>query len=62
MQIFDLLMNLEDVEKALHFHHLAGASIDENTLKHVAKVTAGVELTPHVVHVRHGGERHLIGI
>ena len=51
VQIFDLLMNLEDVEKALHFHHLASASIDENTLKHVAMVTAGVNLSHHVVHV-----------
>ncbi len=44
-------MNLEDVEKALHFHHLAGASIDEGTLKHVARVTAGVKLGDHVVSV-----------
>ncbi len=52
VQIFDLLMNLEDVEKALHFHTLAGASISESTLKHVAKVTANVTLSDHVVEVQ----------
>ena len=51
IDIFYLLMHIEDVEKALYFHHLAGASIDPATLKHVAKVTAEVSLSDHVVAV-----------
>ena len=37
--------------QALCFYNLAGASIDPGTLKHVAKVCAGVELSDHVVQV-----------
>ncbi|TRY80059.1 hypothetical protein TCAL_06778 [Tigriopus californicus] len=51
INIFYLLMHIEDVEKALCFHNLAGASIDQRTLKHVAKVTADVDLSEHVVNV-----------
>lgn len=51
INIFYLLMHIEDVEKALCFHNLAGASIDQRTLKHVAKVTADVDLSDHVVNV-----------
>ena len=35
---FQLLMHIEDVDKALAFYNLAGASIDPDTLKHVAQV------------------------
>ena len=38
IRIFQLLMHIEDVDKALAFYNLAGASIDPSTLKHVAKV------------------------
>ena len=38
IRIFQLLMHIEDVDKALAFYNLAGASIDPATLKHVAKV------------------------
>ena len=51
IDIFYLLMHIEDVDKALYFYHLAGASIDPATLKHVAKVTADVSLSDHVVNV-----------
>lgn len=44
-------MHIEDVDKALYFYHLAGASIDQKTLKHVAKVCADVDLNDHVVEV-----------
>jgi len=37
--------------QALSFYNLAGASIDKTTLKHVAKVCAGVELRDHLVDV-----------
>lgn len=49
--IFILLMHIEDVDKALYFYRLAGASIDPHTLRHVAKVCAGVELSDHVIDV-----------
>ena len=38
IRIFQVLMHIEDVDKALAFYNLAGASIDPATLKHVAKV------------------------
>jgi hypothetical protein len=37
--------------KALYFYNLAGASIGQATLKHVAKVCADVDLSDHVVDV-----------
>jgi hypothetical protein len=37
--------------QALYFYNLAGASIDQATLKHVAKVCANIELSDHVVEV-----------
>ena len=45
-------MHIEDVDKALYFHNLAGASIDRRMLAHAAKVCAGVELSDHVVRKR----------
>lgn len=50
-RVFNLLMYIEDVERALYFHFLAGASIDRETLKHVAKVCADIELGDHLVDV-----------
>ena len=38
IRIFQLLMHIEDVDKALAFYNLAGASIDPDTLKYVAQV------------------------
>lgn len=43
--------NINDVDTALTFYHIAGASIDEMTLKHVARTVAHVELSDHVIHV-----------
>ena len=51
IKIFHVLMHIEDVDKALYFYHLAGASIDHATLRHVAKVCAGVDLSDHVIDV-----------
>ncbi|XP_064618033.1 calcium uptake protein 1, mitochondrial-like isoform X2 [Liolophura sinensis] len=42
---------INDVDTALSFYHLAGASIDQVTLKHVAKTVAHVNLSDHVVGV-----------
>ena len=38
MDIFQVLVHIEDIDKALTFHHLAGSSIGPHTLLHVAKV------------------------
>lgn len=43
--------NINDVDTALTFYHIAGASIDQATLKHVARTVAMVELTDHVIDV-----------
>lgn len=45
------LQNIADVDTALSFYHLAGVSIDQETLKHVAKTVVHVELSDHVVEV-----------
>ncbi|KAL4240785.1 Calcium uptake protein 1 [Mactra antiquata] len=45
------LQNITDVDTALSFYHLAGVSIDQETLKHVAKTVVHVELSDHVVEV-----------
>ena len=42
---------ITEVDTALTFYHIAGASIDPPTLKHVASTVAHVELRDHVVDV-----------
>ncbi|XP_011305957.1 calcium uptake protein 1 homolog, mitochondrial isoform X2 [Fopius arisanus] len=51
MKFFHFLNNINDVDTALTFYHIAGASIDQSTLKHVAKTVAHVELSDHVIQV-----------
>ncbi|CAG9825275.1 unnamed protein product [Phaedon cochleariae] len=51
MNFFHFLNNINDVDTALTFYHIAGASIDQQTLKHVAKTVAHVELSDHVINV-----------
>ncbi|XP_023347582.1 calcium uptake protein 1 homolog, mitochondrial [Eurytemora carolleeae] len=51
MKIFQVLVHIEDIDKALTYHHLAGSSIKPDTLLHVAKVCANVDLSEHVVRV-----------
>lgn len=51
LNFFHFLNNINDVDTALTFYHIAGASIDEQTLKHVARTVAHVELSDHVIHV-----------
>lgn len=46
-----LLKCIADVDTALTFYHLAGASIDKATFKHVAVTVAGIELDDHVLDV-----------
>ncbi|XP_030752289.1 calcium uptake protein 1 homolog, mitochondrial isoform X2 [Sitophilus oryzae] len=51
LNFFHFLNNINDVDTALTFYHIAGASIDQTTLKHVAKTVAHVDLSDHVIHV-----------
>ncbi|CAH1963749.1 unnamed protein product [Acanthoscelides obtectus] len=51
LNFFHFLNNINDVDTALTFYHIAGAAIDEPTLKHVARTVAHVDLSDHVVHV-----------
>ncbi|XP_046812542.1 calcium uptake protein 1 homolog, mitochondrial isoform X2 [Lucilia cuprina] len=51
LDFFHFLNNVNDVDTALTFYHIAGASIDQATLKHVAKTVAMVELSDHVIDV-----------
>lgn len=45
------LQSISDVDTALSFYHLAGVSIDPETLKHVARTVAHIELTEHVINI-----------
>ncbi|XP_052899025.1 calcium uptake protein 1 homolog, mitochondrial-like isoform X1 [Anopheles moucheti] len=51
LNFFHFLNNINDVDTALTFYHIAGASIDQDTLKHVARTVALVELSSHVIDV-----------
>ncbi|XP_071455464.1 calcium uptake protein 1 homolog, mitochondrial isoform X2 [Hetaerina americana] len=51
LKFFHFLNNINDVDTALTFYHIAGASIDQGTLKHVAKTVAHVDLSDHVIDV-----------
>ncbi|XP_028651042.1 calcium uptake protein 1, mitochondrial [Erpetoichthys calabaricus] len=48
---FKFLKNVNDVDTALSFYHMAGASIDKATMKQVARTVAHVELSDHVCDV-----------
>ncbi|XP_042071128.1 calcium uptake protein 1, mitochondrial isoform X2 [Haplochromis burtoni] len=48
---FTFLKNVNDVDTALSFYHMAGASIDKVTMKQVARTVAKVELSDHVCDV-----------
>ncbi|XP_036355976.1 calcium uptake protein 1, mitochondrial isoform X5 [Octopus sinensis] len=49
IDFWKFLKSINDVDTALSFYHLAGVSIDKETLKHVAKTVANVQLTDHLV-------------
>ncbi|XP_026475772.1 calcium uptake protein 1 homolog, mitochondrial-like [Ctenocephalides felis] len=51
MDFFHFLNNINDVDTALTFYHIAGASIDQATLKHVAKTVARINLSDHIIRV-----------
>ena len=43
--IFQVLNNINDIDTALQFYHIAGAPIERSTMKHVAHTVAGVDLS-----------------
>ncbi|XP_017757702.1 PREDICTED: calcium uptake protein 1 homolog, mitochondrial isoform X2 [Eufriesea mexicana] len=51
LKFFHFLNNINDVDTALTFYHIAGASIDQATLKHVARTVAHVDLSDHIIQV-----------
>ncbi|XP_074648377.1 calcium uptake protein 1, mitochondrial-like [Tubulanus polymorphus] len=51
LNFYTFLKHINDVDTALTFYHVAGASIDQVTLKHVAKTVAGIELNDHIIDV-----------
>ncbi|CAI2351448.1 unnamed protein product [Caenorhabditis sp. 36 PRJEB53466] len=48
---FEFLYHIDDVDIALHFHKMAGMSIDGKLLKRVAVKVTGIPLSDHVVDV-----------
>ena len=42
---------MHDIDTALKFYTIAGASIDKTILKHVSKTVAEVDLSDHIVEV-----------
>lgn len=51
LSFYHFLNNINDIDVALTFYHIAGASIDQQTLKHVAKTVAHIDLSDHVINV-----------
>ncbi|XP_046920318.2 calcium uptake protein 1 homolog, mitochondrial isoform X1 [Dermatophagoides farinae] len=51
LNFFRFLQHINDVDIALAIYHIAGASIDQATLKHVAKTVAHVNLSDHLIDV-----------
>lgn len=48
---FQVLYSINDIDTALTFYHIAGAPIERNTMKHVARTVANVELSDHLINV-----------
>jgi hypothetical protein len=51
LSFYQVLYAINDVDTALTFHHLAGAHMEPDTLRHVARTVAGVNLSEHVLSV-----------
>ncbi|XP_071952002.1 calcium uptake protein 1, mitochondrial-like isoform X2 [Antedon mediterranea] len=51
LNLHEMLRNINDIDLALSFYHVAGASVDKETFKHVAKMVANVELSNHLTDV-----------
>lgn len=49
IDFWKFLKCINDVDTALSFYHIAGVSIDKETLRHVAKTVANVHLSDHLM-------------
>lgn len=50
-EFFKVLRSIHDIDTALKFYAIAGASIDKTILKHVSKTVANAELSDQVIDV-----------
>lgn len=48
---FVVLRSIHDIDTALKFYSVAGASIDKGILKHVSKTVANIHLSDHIIDV-----------
>ena len=51
LNFYQVLYSINDIDTALTFYHMAGAPIERDTMKHVAKTVANVDLSDHVIDV-----------
>ena len=51
LDFYKVLKYINDIDTALMFYHIAGASIDKETLVHVARTIANVTLSDHIMEV-----------
>ncbi|CAG2059823.1 unnamed protein product, partial [Timema podura] len=51
LTFYSFLNNINDVDMALSFYHIAGAPINQETLKNVAHTVAKVQMSDHVIGV-----------
>jgi len=51
LNFYQVLYSINDIDTALTFYHIAGAPIERQTMKHVARTVAHVELSDHLVDV-----------
>ncbi len=49
LNFYQVLYSINDIDTALTFYHIAGAPIERETMRHVAKTVANVNLSDHVV-------------
>jgi len=51
LNFYQVLYSINDIDTALTFYHIAGAPIERNTMKHVARTVAHVDLSDHLIDV-----------
>jgi len=51
LNFYQVLYSINDIDTALTFYHIAGAPIERDTMKHVARTVAHVDLSDHLVDV-----------
>lgn len=51
LNFYQVLYSINDIDTALTFYHIAGAPIERETMKHVARTVAHVDLSDHLIDV-----------